>query len=120
MKEDLAKICWSWEKLRIPFNGILIVVTIAGYLLAPTFIESGNSEVVKEVRRSFIFLIGLPFFCIGANALFLFGPLMDVYLYLLGLNKSIFRWIAFLLGTGASALVAFIITVDFSHYGVFE
>lgn len=119
-KADLSKLCWAWEKLRIPFNGVLALVTIVGYLLAPTFIESGTSEVVLEVKRSIFFLIALPVLGIGANVLFLLGPLGEAYLYLLGLNKAWLRWAAFALGTGASALLAFLITVDYSHYAVFE
>lgn len=120
MKEDLGKICWSWEKLRIPFNGILVLVTLLGYLLAPTIIKHGASEVVIEVKRSEFFLVALPFYAIGANALFLLGPLLEAYLFLLGLNKVFLRWIVFIVGVGLSAVLAFFITMSSSHYAVFE
>lgn len=120
MKEELGKICRSWEILRIAFNIILVGSTIAGYVIAPIVIEMSNSEILNEVKRNSLFLIGLPFMGVGANLLFLFGPLFETYLFLFGLNKTFIRWLIFILGTGASAFVAFMVTVEFSHYAAFK
>jgi hypothetical protein len=118
MKQDLKAICLAWEKLRLLYIGILVLVTMAGYEVTPMFVETGHSDAVVEARRSMVFLVALPFLAIAANLLYLFGPLLEVYLYFLERNHPFWRWLIFLLGMGLSALLAFEMTLLYSHYGV--
>jgi len=54
-----------------------------------------------------------------ANALFLLGPLLELYLYFLGLNKKVFRVLSFLAGLAIGTILAGILTLEYSHFAIY-
>jgi hypothetical protein len=119
MKEELKAICISWEKLRIPYNILLLLATVAGYLIAPNFLEAQVSDGIIETKRNIYFIVILPGLAIAANALFLLGPLFEFYLYFLGINKRALRVFTFLAGSGIGSIIAAVLTLEYSHIALY-
>jgi hypothetical protein len=119
MKEELKAVCISWEKLRISYNIFLLLATVAGYLIAPNFLEAQVSDGIIEAKRNIYFIIILPGLALAANALFLLGPLLEFYLYFLGINKKAFRALTFLSGSAIGSILAGILTLEYSHITIY-
>ena len=119
MKEELKAVCISWEKLRIPYNVFLFLATVACYLIAPHFLGAQVSDGIIEAKRNAFFIVALPVLALVANALFLLGPLLEFYLYFLGLNKKVFRVLSFLAGSVIGTILAGIFTLEYSHFTIY-
>lgn len=112
MKDDLKSICLSWEKLRIAYNVVLIIVTLGTLFLV------GSGQLHGGLNGLLYYVFALPVLAIIANLLFCAGPAAEIYLYLLDWNFPPLRWLIFIAGTGLAALLAFL-QVIFSSYDAF-
>jgi len=118
MKQELKSICLSWEKLRIIYNAVLFVVVVITYFISPIYLDSTTSNAIEGIHRNNAFFVLLPILAFGANILYLVGPLAEAYLYILDLSKSWHRYFMFASGLGLASLLAFLVTLDMSHYAL--
>jgi hypothetical protein len=81
---DAMQIFFAWEKLRLLFNAILTVVTVA------IILWEGASVLVL------VLLIGEA---VVINLCFCAGPVGEGYLAWIGLNRTFVRWSLFAVGT---------------------
>lgn len=82
----------AWEKLRIAYNAVLVVVTLLA--LAAT-------------QQVDLWGLGVPLRgAIVANLLYFAGPAMETYVRWLGYDRTWPRWLLFLGGTALASLLA--------------
>lgn len=103
----LGELVRAWEKLRLLYNGIMILPGLAVLVL---WVTRGNLPIPGAI--AFGLIVGL-----GANTAFFLGPLTEIYLRALfrrgeGIGKG--RWLIFSAGlvvSGAVVLFSSIIPV---------
>lgn len=88
MKEELKAICLSWEKLRLVYNGVLVLESVCLYFLL------GMHDWVTP----YFYLVVLPVLVVIANVCFTLGPAVECYLFFLGFYRSYLRWVLFVPG----------------------
>lgn len=98
----------AWEKRRLLYNMILVVVTLGiAALLEP--------RLLGDVEFWALCLFG----ALTVNVCYFAAPLVDTCFSWLGFRSRVFRWTLFVLGTlfasWLSALSILIITLDFSN-----
>lgn len=89
MKAELKAICLSWEKLRLVYNGLLVVESLVLIFVLEMY----------EWAPPFFFLVGLPVLAVGANICFTLGPAVECYLFFLGFHRPWMRSALFVPGT---------------------
>lgn len=82
----------AWEKLRIAYNAVLIVVTVPA-LAATQQLDLGGLGVT--LRGAIV-----------ANLLYFAGPTIETYVRWLGYDRTWPRWLLFLGGTALASLLA--------------
>jgi hypothetical protein len=88
----------AWERLRLFYNAILLVVVVCYFGLETLFI--------------------VPFALLPAllaNLCFCAGPVAEWYLYLLGMPRRSARWLVFVLGTLLSVVVTLAAAAEFAR-----
>jgi hypothetical protein len=92
----IGRVVVTWEKLRIPYNVTLLLVTL----------ETAAAAFLKGTRSP-PDTIGIAILgCIVANAAFMLGPLIDGYLSWLGLRHAGITALLFLIGTLIASVLA--------------
>ena len=84
MTKSTRSIFLKWEKLRLPYNLILVAFV---FLLAPV--------LIRPTLTGMITLIGG---CVGANILFLAGPAVEAYTCWIGFRQRFITPILFVAG----------------------
>ena len=85
----------AWEKLRLPYNIVLLLLTVGGFGLLGTG-TIGPKELLGN-------LIGGA---VIANVCFCAGPCAEGYLVWIGANRPITRMIVFAVGLALASLLA--------------
>ncbi len=94
---EIAKVIFlAWEKLRIGYLAILILITLVPSLLAP-----------RELWYSVRFWIRLAEGAVLANICYFAGPIIETYWTWLGFRGSWLRIVLFIVGTLFACLLAF-------------
>lgn len=100
----------AWEKLRLLFNAILVVVSVLA--LVPRVLLFGQAFPLGPVS-----LIGylalLPFGAVAANLAYCVGPTVEGYLVMLRIGRGFARAIVFTLGVIAGSMLAFVSVMFF-------
>jgi hypothetical protein len=86
---------WSWEKLRVIYNGILFIEV--ALLLSMT---GSKTFSISD-------LLMLIFFAVAANVCFCAGPVLNGYAIWMGFRGRGVTWLLFLAGTGLAVVLAF-------------
>ena len=92
----------GWEKLRVAFNGVLVVVVLL----------SAGSALSEEAFWLFVVQGALL-----ANLCFCLGPVVEGYLTLAGSGRQPARWIVFSLGVMAGCLLAYLAVFSWQMRG---
>ncbi len=102
MYAELGRLVVRWEKLRIVYNIVLTLVVLLTSL--PFFRECWTDpEFVLYVLSG----------CLGANACFLAGPMVDGYLSWFGLRHPAITTALFIVGTAFAALLTTVAVFSF-------
>ncbi len=102
-EETARSVFLAWEKLRVAFNAVLVVVVL---------LSAGSA---LRDRAFWLFLVGAA---LQANLCFCLGPVVEGYLSLLGSNRLIARGIVFSLGVMAGSLVTFAAVLSWPFKGL--
>jgi hypothetical protein len=97
---------FRWEKLRLIYNAILGLETIA------FFVIRSPSQSLPEV---IFWLVILAFL---ANLCFCLGMVLNGYTEWMGLESRVTSWVIFVLGTIFAVLVAFGVLVNFDEFQI--
>lgn len=109
VKDDYKAICFAWEKLRLIYNGVLVVTSL-------TMIFGFG---IYQFAHSIFYLISLPLLAFAANLCFFAGPAAECYLYFLGLRQTYIRWLFFVPGTiFAVLLTVLLLFIKALSYGM--
>ena len=87
------EVFFAWEKLRILYNGLLILVVLV--------------RIESNLQLFFFFLEP----AIYANLCFCAGPVAEGYLTLIGLPRQQFRWLIFWVGF----FITFALAIIYTH-----
>jgi hypothetical protein len=90
---DAMAVFFAWEKLRIAYNLVLVVVVV---LFALT---TGKSHY-------FLFWLNVAWEALIANVCFCAGPVSEGYLHWLGYQRPVARWLLFVNGLLLSVWMA--------------
>ena len=92
-KSELKSIVKNWELLRLGYNFVLLIIGLAlSYKLIPYFGSVG-------------YLRNIIIFGAVANVFYCLGPIIELYLYVLGVKIGKVRYILFGLGLAFSVAV---------------
>lgn len=92
-EETARSVFLAWEKLRVAFNAVLVVIVL---------LSAGSA--LAESRFWLLLAQG----ALSANLCFCLGPVAEGYLTLLGLNRQNARSMVFSFGLVVGCLLAFL------------
>lgn len=100
-------IFYSWEKMRILFNFVLLIESM--YLIS--CIRGFWQEISADT-----FLVNAVFSVLGANFCYMIGPLVESYFTWIGLHFRPLRYLIFLVGLAFSIVAVYVIfsTLDWN------
>lgn len=94
-----------WEKRRLLYNAILLVVTLCSSAFGVVVVNDGQSFQMASL------LFSLPVWCVVANVLFLAGPLVDLYASAFIVDRKEVGQVLFVAGTVLASFLACFISV---------
>lgn len=99
--ESAQSVFWAWERLRLWYNAVLILLTIIGLSIFG----------VSELRPRRLVAL-LAFGAMIANVGFCIGPCLEGYLAWFGARRPVARLMVFAAGTLLSCLLASIVIMS--------
>lgn len=102
----------SWEKLRIVYNAVLLVILIIALTVTHYFNEYGKLET------GFVDLIfRILIYAMIANMLYFAGPICESYLRWIGAKKTIWRGLLFSAGLIVSIVLEIgVLSLEFTPF----
>ncbi|HUE74856.1 MAG TPA: hypothetical protein VMP01_28575 [Pirellulaceae bacterium] len=97
VKTTAQEVFLAWEKLRLAYNIVLVLVTLGGLGIVGTEFVNWRQLAVT-----------LAIDAIVANLCFCAGPCLEGYLAWIGAERRITRTIVFVLGTILASLLALV------------